>query len=430
MIVVSHPTGNQFVRPLLAALRASGMLGEYATTLAFDRSSAGLKYVPGRVRRQLLRRSYEVPRDIVHSRPWREAGRMAALQLGASWLVRPEAGWASVDAVYRDLDRHVAARLPTLARRGVRGVYAYEDGAAATFAAARDLGLRRLYDLPIAYWETSRRLLAAECERWPAWRDAIGGVDDSPQKLARKQRELELAEVVFCPSDFVADSLPSWTRDGRRIVVAPFGSPDIAVDGGRRTEDGALRPSSGSLREAGNAGKKLRVLFAGSMSQRKGLADLFAAVKQLDRRDIELVVLGSPLAPMEFYRREYPDFVYEPTRPHDEVLRLMRSCDVLVLPSIVEGRALVVQEAMSQGLPVVITRNTGAADMVESGITGFLVHPGRPGQVAERLAWFLDHREALPEMAAAAGRKAAEVTWANYGNRIVSCVRETLDSIH
>ena len=45
-----------------------------------------------------------------------------------------------------------------------------------------------------------------------------------------------------------------------------------------------------------NSGKSLRVLFAGSMGQRKGLGDLFKAVKLLNRKDIELVVMGSLLA--------------------------------------------------------------------------------------------------------------------------------------
>jgi hypothetical protein len=75
------------------------------------------------------------------------------------------------------------------------------------------------------------------------------------------------------------------------------------------------------------------------MIQRKGLADLFAAMKRLDRSDIDLIVLGTPLLTLTFYRQEYPDFRYEPTRPTKQVRELMLSYDVLVLPSIVVARA-------------------------------------------------------------------------------------------
>jgi len=168
------------------------------------------------------------------------------------------------------------------------------------------------------------------------------------------------------------------------------------------------------------------VLFAGSMSQRKGLGDLFAAMKLLDRPDVELVVMGSPVAPMAFYRRELPGFIHEPPRPHQAVLQLMRSCDVLVLPSIIEGRALVMQEAMSQGLPVIITPNTGGEDLVEEGRTGFLVPIRSPRAIAERLDWFADSPEETQHMGQLAQRKAEGYRWDNYGALISRSLKEQL----
>ena len=73
--------------------------------------------------------------------------------------------------------------------------------------------------------------------------------------------------------------------------------------------------------------------------------------------------MGSPLARMQFYRQQYSDFIYEPPRPHAEVLTLMQNCDILALPAIVEGRALVQQEALASGLPLLpyIVEQTGEA---------------------------------------------------------------------
>jgi glycosyltransferase involved in cell wall biosynthesis len=234
----------------------------------------------------------------------------------------------------------------------------------------------------------------------------LGGTRDSAAKLARKAEELEAAEVVICPSLFVANSLPERARATKKIVLAPFGSSPL----GPAKE---VPPS---------AGKKLRVLFAGSMAQRKGLADLFAAMRSLKRNDVELVVLGSPQVPMEFYRREYHGFIYEPGRSHARVLELMRTCDVFCLPSIVEGRALVMQEAMSQGLPLIITPNTGGEDLIEEKTTGFLVPIRRPDVIAERITWFADHRSVLLSMARSAQAKAAGLTWERYGQTIAKAV--------
>jgi len=191
--------------------------------------------------------------------------------------------------------------------------------------------------------------------------------------------------------------------------MAPFGSPPVI-----NHEQNTDKKPSGPL----------RVLFAGSMGQRKGLGDLFAAFKLLGRKDIQLVVMGSMLESMEFYRSEYPDFIHEPGRPHHEVLKLMRSCDVFCLPSIVEGRALVMQEAMSQGLPLIITPNTGGADLIIEGKTGYLVPIRSPEAIAEKLTWFLENRSEIVPMGQLAQQHAEKYTWENYGSKIIQSLKE------
>ena len=90
-----------------------------------------------------------------------------------------------------------------------------------------DLNLRRVYDLPIAYYQTVQRLLREQAERYPDWEPTLGGTRDSDQKLARKQSELASAELVICPSRFVMDSLPPEIRAAKPCIVAPFGSPEL-----------------------------------------------------------------------------------------------------------------------------------------------------------------------------------------------------------
>jgi len=164
-------------------------------------------------------------------------------------------------------------------------------------------------------------------------------------------------------------------------------------------------------------------LFAGSMTHRKGLADLFAAMKLLKRRDLELVVLGSTVASMDFYRGEFKDFVYEAPRPHAKVLELMRTCDALVLPSIVEGRALVQQEAMAQGLVLLATANAGGQDLIVNGKTGLLLPIRSPEAIAQSLDWLAENRAALPDMKRAAFAKACEYTWDRYTDIILTQIK-------
>jgi len=402
-VVLAHPTGNQFFRHLATALRDSGRLASLLTCVDW-RSAAWNRWLPRGVAAELGRRNFSRALQVpVATHPFREGARLAAGRLGLGVLTRHETGPFSVDAVYRDFDRWVARRL---AREPAAGIaYAYEDAAEAIFTEAGRLGWLRAYDLPILYADSSRRLLEEEALRHPDWEPTLVGTRDSAQKTERKRRELELADVVVCPSNVVAASLPDDVRERKRVVVAPFGSPEPGPPPAPRTPGGPLR-----------------VLFAGSMTQRKGLADLFDAVRLLRRSDVELIVLGSLISDPEFYRRKGGSFTHEPPRPHAELLAFMRGCDLLCLPSIVEGRALVVQEAMSQGLPVLVTPQTGADDVVAEGISGFVVPMRDPRSIAEKLNWCADHRSALPGMGREARAAAAQWTWAGYGARVLAAL--------
>jgi glycosyltransferase involved in cell wall biosynthesis len=407
-VVMSHPTGNRNVRAILSALYENDMLAEFNTAISIKEGAGWLRFLPYAVRQELLRRTFSVPPNYICNHPALEMARITLLKLKLSKFTQHETGWASVDAVYHNLDSAVANRLSKLLNNNISSVYAYEDGALETFKQAKELGLKCIYDLPIAYWETGRKLMLEEAERMPQWAKTLGGgITDSPAKLERKTRELELADVVVGPGKFVIDSLPQWA-EGKQKIISPFGSPF---------------GMSESLSSPYSISKKpLRVLFAGSMGQRKGLGDLFAAIKILNRKDVELVVMGSARMPLEFYYEELQEFTYEPGRANHKVLELMRSCDVFCLPSIVEGRALVMQEAMSQGLPLIITPNTGGEDLIQEGVTGFLVPIRSPEILAERIAWYADNRQETNAMGEAAKKHADNYTWENYGATIINAL--------
>lgn len=402
-VLLSHPTGNANVRSVLRGLVKAGMLDSFCTSIACFPNS--ILELLGNISffNEVKRRKFDSEiRPYTHSFPAKELGRIISSKLNIGSLIKHEKGIFSVDSVYKYSSETASKVLCN--HKDLGGVYAYEDGALLLFKQAKKIGVKCIYDLPIAYWGTSRKLLFEESERLPEWAiTLVGGVKDSQSKLDRKTEELALADIVVVASQFVKDSLPAYANT-KNIIFSPFGSPRV---------NKFASPDKDS-------NKPLRVLFAGSMGQRKGLGDLFSAVKLLNSSNIQLVVMGSLLAPMRFYESQIDNFIYEPPRPHSEVLALMRSCDVFCLPSIVEGRALVMQEAMSEGLPLIITKNTGGEDLILEGETGFLVPIRSPERIAEKLEWFLNNRNQLPAMSQNAKQHACNYTWEKYANTIIS----------
>lgn len=417
MIALSHPTGNQNVRQVLQALDDADLLHEFLTSVAlFDGNLWDWASKLG-IGSELKRRRFDehLKRSTVQH-PLRELGRVLALKFKLGSLTRHEEGSFCTDRVYWNQDQLFSKRIDKRLNKEIAGVYCYEDGALESFRAAKNHGIKCFYDLPIAYWKTAKKLLDEEIERWPNWAPTLSGTNYSAKKRDRKVEEIALADVILCPSRFVHDSIPGSIRHKVPVHITPFGSP---------------MPRLSGLDCHVSDTKKLKVLFVGSMTQRKGLADLFEAMKILGSDSFELNVLGSAVRPLEFYKNEFSDFVYHAPRSHDQVLKLMKSCDVFVLPSLVEGRALVQQEALACGLPIIVTKNAGAEDLVEDGAAGFLVPIRDPDAIAEKLELIHTNRDCLAAMKQAAVQKAASVTWESYRKSIASIVASTIgDTYH
>ncbi len=85
-----------------------------------------------------------------------------------------------------------------------------------------------------------------------------------------------------------------------------------------------------------------------------------------------------------------------------ELATWMRRASVFVLPSVSEGLGRVVFEAMASGTPVIGSSVGGIPDMIEDGVTGFLVPPGDALSLAEKIHWLLEN----PLEAQAMGKRA------------------------
>jgi glycosyltransferase involved in cell wall biosynthesis len=305
------------------------------------------------------------------------------------------------DNSYLALDNKV---YNALSNHSSQVLHAYEDGCSSSFSRAKELGMQCSYELPIAHWATVRRLLTEESERYPEWEPTLESTREPEEKLCQKEEELRLADRISCPSQFVLDSIPLEIRQKTPCQISPFGSP----------------PNKPADFERSPKNDTFKLLFVGSMSQRKGLADLFDAMKLLNGEPISLSILGQPSMPMEFYRKQLAEFAYFPPCPNLKVRDIMKTHDALVLPSIVEGRALVQQEALSCGLPIIVTPNAGGEDLVDEGITGRLVPIRSPEKIATAIRTIIAERKNIEEIRKLCQKKAKQYTWLSYAQNIIN----------
>jgi glycosyltransferase involved in cell wall biosynthesis len=409
MIVLSHPTGNENVRQAALAFAEANLLREFWTTLNWNPESIFDKTVPDKLRRTFRRRAYpEVVRRRIRSLPLREAARLLLGGAKVPLFSRHETGWLSIDAISRALDRKVALEMGQTAK--FTTVYGYEDCAFETFTAAQRRGFSRIYDLPIGYWRTGQRIFAEEREREPEWAATLTGTDDSEEKLARKDEELRLANHVIVASTFTRLTLAE-SPHSREVSVIPYGAPP--------TDDSELL----------NSPDKLRILFAGSLGQRKGLSYALRAVELLGREHCELTLLGrKAVSGCRILDDAVREHRWIPSVSHREMLSQMRAHDVLLFPSLFEGFGLVITEALSQGTPVITTANTGGPDVIYNGMDGFIVPIRSPEAIAEKLEVLAREPYRAYEMKLAARTRARTRTWENYRRQLVALAREVMNT--
>ena len=183
-VLMSHPTGNQYVRNALRSLVEHHMLAEFWTTVVWDTESKWNRLLPSRLRRQLARRAFaEAPGERVKCVPSREIVRLGVRSSPLESLLCSGERPFSVIGMYRRFDGRVARRLREIR---VDAVYAHEGGALQTFRQARQQGIITLYELPSGYWYWERDLLREEQLRNPELASVLPKLSDSEAHIDRK----------------------------------------------------------------------------------------------------------------------------------------------------------------------------------------------------------------------------------------------------
>lgn len=407
-LVVTHPNSNQFNRSALNGFLEKNMLSEFHTAIAsfpdgiLDRLSRISHFS------EIRRRSFVSElKDFTFSWPFLETGRLVSGKLGIPLLTRHETGIFSVDSVYGALDRRTSLRLEKAKANGARGVYLYEDGALQSFKEAKKLGLSCFYDLPIGYWRTSRKFLRMEQERWPEWTPTLTGLKDSENKLIRKDQELALADRIFVASTFTANSLKDYPGSLSPVEVVPYGFPPVVES----------REYTGL-----NRSRPLKILFVGGLSQRKGIADVFAMVQKL-KSSVSLTLVGYKASNnCSVLNKELAKHAWMPSLPHPQVLELMRAHDVLVFPSLFEGFGMVITEAMSQGTPVITTDRTAGPDLINNGENGWLIEAGSTSALEACMENLLQNPGVIAKVGRAARETARKRPWQVYGLELAQAI--------
>lgn len=249
----------------------------------------------------------------------------------------------------------------------------------------------------------TNRIVAEETDR------CLGTGMRDPSAAEREdlhsRRTFELADILLCPSSWVAGGVREFSPESAgKIRIVPYGS-SLNV-----------RDSINMEPEAG------RLLFAGREPLRKGLHHLAAAASLVRQSGTQLDVRAAGVAVEDIgWIGHKAEINCLGTLPMGQMHREFEQADVFVFPSLSEGQAGVVLEAMACGCPVIATRESGVDFLPESGVT---VPVGNPEALAEAIRDVVGNRNKRMQLARGALHQAASFSMEAWKNRLIEVSAE------
>jgi len=444
LLLLSHVTGNPNSHQAAQAFQEAGWLSQCHYTFAWTSLPFWTTYLPRPFQIQLNRRLIpHLPQDALHIHPWPEIARLTARSFSIPVLSRWLQRRFSIQEVNHRFDVSIARRLPQ--SPDLTAIYGYFDTSLHTFRAAKQLGLRTIYELPTPYWKAVANICETERARLPAWATTLPSAESLSATAAQRDEELQLADLVIVPSPFVRDSLSLAPPFQAPVIVLPYGCPE-APSPTLAGPDSSIPSSTFNVhRSAFNvpsqiiasrspishlpsspAKPPLRLLFVGTISQSKGLADLLEAITPLGNQ-VHLTIAGSSPSPLP--TSCLPSSVHQLGQlPNPELLKQMREHDLLVLPTLYEGLSLALLESFSQGLPVLTTRHSGLDGLINEGKEAFLVPIQNPHAIRNCIEKIISDPSQLAGMASSAREWAAQHSWSQYRQQLRQAVEPLISA--
>jgi glycosyltransferase involved in cell wall biosynthesis len=198
------------------------------------------------------------------------------------------------------------------------------------------------------------------------------------------RKALLLPDMILAQSSFVKEKFVEFGVPTRKIRILPSGIKIRSIP--RRSP----------------AQEKMVFGFLGTTGYHKGLGILIEAFGMLDQRRAELRIYGSngETPDLAKYRNASKNLKFLGPYSNEELPKILSNIDVVVHPSIChESSPLVIKEAFSAGIPVIVSNIRAQSDAVTDGKNGLHFRAGDPDNLAEKMNLLLESPNLLNKFA-------------------------------
>lgn len=281
-----------------------------------------------------------------------------------------------------------------------------------TLKTAAKLAIPTVLERPNAHTRFAYEVVQAECERL--------GVDLPPnhehaykaEVLEKEEAEYKLASRLLCPSDFVMQTFVERGFSRENLARHQYGFDEQVYK-----PDKEIRAERTGL----------TLLFVGVCAPRKGLHYALEAWLQSPAHQDGIFLIAGEFLPE--YAEKLAPMLSDPSvrvlGHRSDIPELMRTADILVLPTIEEGSALVTSEARGSGCVLLVSEAAGA---ICRNMENALVHRvGDVSTLSRHITLLHEDRALLKKLRSASLRTIHEITWTVAGKILLDVYRDTIE---
>jgi glycosyltransferase involved in cell wall biosynthesis len=220
--------------------------------------------------------------------------------------------------------------------------------------------------------------------------------------IARELEEYTFCDYITVQSSFAENTFLKMGISKDKIIKMPLGVNTNLFKKYKKNDD------------------IFRVLYAGNMSIRKGSLYLLEAISKLNLPNFEFVFNGHISPELKPFISKYENKIkFLGSRPFNKLAELYSQASVFVLPTIEDGFAKVITEAMACGVPVIATTNCSGPDIITDSVDGFIIPIRNVEIIIEKILLLYQDKYLQEQMSYNAEIKAkVSLSYNTYGNRV------------
>lgn len=286
-------------------------------------------------------------------------------------------------------------------------VYGFNSASEQILRSACSQKIPGIVEQTIAPFSIAQKLLDREIESFPDWGEKKNN-KFAEKFISREHNEWSLASRIITGSEFVKEAIAAAGGPAHKCKIVPYG-----VDPSKFL----------TLKKNHSHRKKLHILFIGEVGLRKGIPYLLSAMKTLLKYPVSCRIVGGSQISIDKMSKMVPSNVeIVGAVPRMTIYKEFQWADLLCLPSLCEGSAMVTYEALAAGLPVITTPNSGS--IVRNNQEGFIVPIRNSQAIADCIAKFCFNRKLLKDMSYSARYRSSFGSLEAYGKRLSKAVKD------